>query len=89
MHDLLDAIGADNPKVSLQDTNKEEKRMLYNKLVSDIFAEGCLIDWEVGNVRCLYVPHTGKRYRVTYNGHRVANLECQKMLNNTWIWEKV
>ena len=63
--------------------------MLYSKLVSDIFAEGCLIEWEVGKVRCLYVPHTDKRYRVTYNGNKVVNLEYQKILDKTWIWEKV
>ena len=63
--------------------------MLYSKLVSDLFAEGCLIEWEVGKVRCLYVPHTGKRYRVTYNGNKVVNLEYQKILDKTWIWEKV
>lgn len=63
--------------------------MLYSKLVSDIFAEGCLIDWEVGNVRCLYVPRTCKRYRVTYNGNKVVNLEYQKFSRNSWIWDKV
>lgn len=63
--------------------------MLYNALVSDIFAEGCQIEWEVNNVRCLYVPRTGKRYRVTYSGNKIVNLEYQKFGANGWTWDKV
>lgn len=63
--------------------------MLYNRLVSGLFAEGCYIEWEVDNVRCLYVPRTGKRYRVTYNGRTVSNLEYQKFSVNGWKWDKV
>lgn len=63
--------------------------MLYEKLVSEIYAEGCYIEWEVNNIRCLYVPRTGKRYRVTYNGYRVVNLEYQRPGVNGWEWDKV
>ena len=63
--------------------------MLYSKLVSDIFAEGCLIEWEVGKVRCLYVPHTGKRYRVTYNGNKDEfYLDAYKKFENKVIRSK-